>query len=517
MKALAFATILPWAAPALADNPIVQTIYTADPAIMVWNDTVYAYTGHDEDVLVNNFFTMNEWRVYSTTDMVNWRDRGAALNFKTFSWSGGKAWAAQCVPRNNKFYWYVTAGLTGSNQPAIGVAVGDHPTGPFKDALGKPLVKNSWDDIDPTAFVDTDGQAYLYWGNPKLYYVKLNADMTSYTGGIQQIALNAAGFGTRTGDANRATTYEEAPWFYKRGNLYYMVFAAGPLPEKISYATSTGPTGPWTYRGQIMSADGTGSFTNHAGIVEFKNKGYFIYHTGKLPGGGGFNRSVAVEEFSYNADGTIPTIKMTTQGPSPVQNLDPYLRQEGETMAFSSGVETSSEGTGIALTGIHNGDWVKLRSVDFGAKGANSFSASVASTGTGSIELRLGSQTGTLVGTLSIASTGGMGTWKSLSTTVSGATGVKDLFLVFKGSGTGELFKLDHWSFSPVGGSSLVGGKRHPESRLVDVYTLNGNLVRSGAPREKASAGLERGVYLLRESSRPNEPSTRFLVTSSRE
>src|SRR6476660_7949270 len=112
-----------------------------------------------------------------------------------------------------------------NGQMVIGVAVSDSPTGPFRDAIGRPLVGNN--EIDPTVFIDDDGQAYLYWGNPKLSYVKLNADMISYSGSVTQIPLTTAGFGTRPGNvANRPTLYEEGPWVYKRGGLYYNVFAA---------------------------------------------------------------------------------------------------------------------------------------------------------------------------------------------------------------------------------------------------------------------------------------------------
>ncbi|MEN9352725.1 MAG: hypothetical protein RL318_50 [Fibrobacterota bacterium] len=481
-----------------ADNPIVQTYYTPDPAPMVWKDTMFVYTGHDEDVTVSNFFTMNDWRVYSTTDMVNWRDRGSPLSYKTFNWSGGKAWAAQCIPRNGKFYWYVTAGIGTGSQPAIGVAVSDHPTGPFKDPLGKPLVTKSWDDIDPTVFIDTDGQAYLFWGNPKLYWVKLNADMTSFSGSVNTTNMTTAQFGTRSNDAARATLYEEGPWFFKRGSLYYMGYASGPLPEPIGYSTSNSPTGPWTYRGEIMSGANTGSFTNHSGIVEFKGKGYFFYHTGKLPGGGGYKRSTAVEEFSFNADGTIPKISMTTAGPKPVDSLDPYIRQEGETMAFSSGLKTTgNDQSGVHVNSINNNDYIKLRAVDFTSAGAKSFTASVgANASGGSIELRLDSQTGKLIGTLPVNGTGSMTTWKSLTTTVSGATGVHDLFLVFKG-GSGDLFNLDWWKFDPTISTGVTRSQRRNDaSRFVDVYTLDGQKIRSQVTREDAVRGLRRGVYL---------------------
>lgn len=481
----------------LADNPIVQTYYTPDPAPMVWKDTMFVYTGHDEDVTVDNFFTMNDWRTYSTTDMVNWTDRGSPLSHKTFGWSGGKAWAAQCIPRNGKFYWYVTAGKGNSGQPAIGVAVSDNPTGPFKDPLGKPLATQSWDDIDPTVFIDDDGQAYLFWGNPKLYWVKLNNDMTSYSGGINATNMTTAQFGTRTGDATR-TTYEEGPWFFKRGSLYYMVYAAGPLPEPINYSTATSPTGPWTFRGTIMANNNTGSFTNHSGIAEYKGRAYFFYHTGKLPGGGGYKRSTAIEEFKYNADGTIPKISMTTQGPDPVDSLDPYSRVEGETMAFSSGVKTAQNATtGVYVTQIHNGDWIKVRAVDFGSGGAKSVTASVASAGQGgTIELHLGSQTGKTIGTIPVGNTGGTTSWKSATASVSGAVGAQDLYLVFKGSGTGELFNLDWWQFESLTSSNRI--RQTPtHTSLVDVYTASGTRLRTSQRREDALRGLERGVYLV--------------------
>src|SRR5690606_37036945 len=120
------------AAPASADNPIVQTLYTADPAPVVHEGTVYLYTSHDEDVTVNDFFTMNDWRLYTSQDMVNWRDHGSPLSYRDFAWSSGDAWAPHVVPRNGKWYFYVPI-TQNSGSPAIGVAVADSPEGPFED------------------------------------------------------------------------------------------------------------------------------------------------------------------------------------------------------------------------------------------------------------------------------------------------------------------------------------------------------------------------------------------------
>jgi O-glycosyl hydrolase len=429
-----------------ADNPIVQTIFTADPAPMIHNGVCYVYTTHDEDVLVNNFFTMNDWRCYSSTDMVNWTDLGSPLSYTDFSWASGDAWAGQCIHRNGKFYFYVPIARKAGGK-AIGVAVATNPAGPYSDPLGHPLVGDdgSWGDIDPTVFIDDDGQAYLYWGNPYLHYVTLNQDMISYSGGVVDVPLTPESFGVRT-DTDRPSQYEEGPWFYKRNGLYYMVFAAGPISEHISYSTSPGPTGPWTFGGVIMPTQG-GSFTNHPGVCDYQGNSYFFYHNGALPDGHGFHRSVCVEKFTYNADGTFPTINMTTAGPPQISYLNPFIRTEAETICWESGIETEvcSEG-GMNVTSISNGDWIRVRGVDF-LTGANSFQASVASAGGGgSIELRLDSVTGTLIGTCVVPNTGGNQTWTTVICAVSGASGVHDLYLRFTGSGE-DLFNLDWWQF----------------------------------------------------------------------
>jgi hypothetical protein len=434
-------------APARADNPIVQTIYTADPAPLVYNNRVYLYTGHDEDN--STYFTMKEWRVYSSADMVNWTDHGSPLNLASFSWASANAWAGQTVYRNGKFYWYVPMTVRATGQMGIGVAVSNSPTGPFTDAIGKPLVSNG--QIDPTVFVDDDGQAYLYWGNPDLWYVRLNADMTSYSGSPAKIALTTAGFGTRTGDANRPTLFEEGPWVYKRGGVYYLVYAAKCCSEFIAYSTGTGPTGPWTYRGTIMPTQGS-SFTNHPGVIDFNGGSYFFYHNGALPGGGGYTRSVAVEKFAYRSDGTIPTITMTSTGAPQIGTLDPYVRQEAETIAWESGVETEPAAEGGMNVGfIDNGDYLKVKGVGFGA-GASSLTVRAASGSSGGkVEARLDSPTGTLAGTCSVPGTGGWQTWTSVTCPVSGATGTHDLYLRFTG-GSGYLMNLNWWQFSPAGG-----------------------------------------------------------------
>ena len=161
--------------------PIIQTKFTADPAPVVHDGVVYLFTTHDEDGAQG--FLMKDWLLYTSTDMVNWQDHGAVASLRDFSWYKGNngAWAEQVIERNGK--WYMYCPIHGNG---IGVLVADSPYGPYIDPLGKPLIwqKEHWDDIDPTILIDDDGQAYMYWGNPNVYYVKLNEDMISYSGEI---------------------------------------------------------------------------------------------------------------------------------------------------------------------------------------------------------------------------------------------------------------------------------------------------------------------------------------------
>ncbi|MEO6734692.1 MAG: glycoside hydrolase family 43 protein [Ferruginibacter sp.] len=432
-----------------AQNPIIQTIYTADPAPMVYKDTVFLYTGHDEDK--STWFTMKDWHAYSTTDMVNWTDRSAPLSLKTFKWASKDAWAGQCIFRNNKFYFYVPVNQASGKGMAIGVAVSNSPTGPFTDALGKPLVHSGNGDIDPTVFIDDDGQAYLYWGNPYLKYVKLNPDMISYSGEVVTVPLNKEGFSVRYKDADkRPSAYEEGPWIYKRNSLYYLLYPAGGVPEHLAYSTANSATGPWKYRDTIMSViKKGGAFTNHPGLINYKGKSYFFYHNGALPGGGGFNRSVCVEEFVYNTDGAIPRIAATTTGiTNAVGQINPFNRVEAETIAWEQGIETATDsisGQGIYVTGISSGDYIKLREVNF-KKGARKFNAHITPGKGGSIEIRLDSLTGTLLGTCNVKNKDNLQGWTIATASVKKVKGIHDMFFVFNG-GEGNLFNFNWWRF----------------------------------------------------------------------
>ena len=299
-----------------AQNPIITKMFTADPAVLVYNDTVFLYVSHDEAEVGVNDYIMHEWEVFSSTDMVNWTDRGTCLYSKDFSWVLKHAYAPHCVYHDGKFYMYAPMEHKKDSLSdggfAIGVAVSDSPTGPFKDAIGKALItnemttdkKHTWDDIDPVVFIDDDGQAYLYWGNLSCKYVKLKSNMIELDGPITLVTL---------------PNYTEGPWLYKRNGLYYLAYAA-LFPECLDYATSNSPTGPWTYRGRI--ADTVYNCTTiHASIINFKGDSYFFYHNGALPTGGNHRRSVCLDYLYYNPDGTIKKVIQTANGVNPVKSF----------------------------------------------------------------------------------------------------------------------------------------------------------------------------------------------------
>ena len=438
--------------------PLFQTKYTADPSPLVVGDRLFLFTSHDaspEDIPDVNEkssagFFMYDWLLWSTTDMVNWTEHGAVASLKDFPWRSREngAWAIQTVERNGKYYLY--APLHGHG---IGVLVADSPYGPFKDPLGKPLVwdQSNWYDIDPSAFTDTDGQAYLYWGNPHTFYARLNEDMTSLTDSVVRLP--------------HIKHYQEGPWFYKRDGKYYCAFASTCCPEALGYAMSDSPTGPWEWKNYIMRPT-LRDRGNHPGICDFKGHSYvfgqnydlmhldtFIHHE---------RRSVSAAEMTYNPDGTIQEVPywLDQQPLKQLQWLNPFQRVEAETMAWGYGLKSAKmgiENTGVVAdmptsTGqrnmyiydLNDGEFIKLRGVDFG-QGAKSFAVTAAATAGCTVTLRLDSQDGPVIGTVTITSTGSVEKYKSFKAKVTNASGVHNLYLCF--SGTSGDTRLDWWQF----------------------------------------------------------------------
>ena len=465
-----------------AQNPVIYDRYTPDPAPYVHGDTLYLFVDHDEDETINGYFTMKDWLLYSTVDMVNWTYRGTPLTSATFSkWAkqDNDCWASQCIERNGKWYWYVTATIKGEAYPGIGVAMADSPAGPYKDPIGKPLVKG-WFKIDPTVMIDDNGQAYLFYGNNMLWYTRLTKSMIAIMGGeIEVKTKDEAAFGPFKGyndDGTPKTNFEEASWIYKRDGKYYLEYAAGGVPEHWAYSTADKITGPWTYQGKIMG-QADNSFTIHGGSVEYKGHHYMFYHNGKLPGGGGFKRSTCIEEFTPNADGSIPFINFTTKGVAPLQTLNPFEHQEAETINQCSGVKCEGDYKGCYVTNISNNDYIKVANVDFGETGAQSFKARVRSNSKGTLIIRVGSKTGSIKGRLTIESTNGE--WTDLSCDLSvSIKGNQNLFFTFIGSGQ-SLFDFDSWQFSETNtGITTIDSDTSPTTHTI--YNLQGQPIEEG-------------------------------------
>lgn len=419
-----------------AQRPIIQTKYTADPAPMVYNDTVFLYTTHDEDDAEG--FKMQDWLLYTSTDMVNWTDHGAVASLKSFDWvkRDNGAWAEQVIERNGKFYMYCPIHGNG-----IGVLVSDSPYGPFKDPLGKPLVwqKEHWYDIDPTVFIDEDGQAYMYWGNPHCYYVKLNEDMISYSGDIVKLK-------------ETPEHYQEGPWFYKRNGRYYLAFASTCCPEGIGYAMSNSPTGPWETKGYIMRPTER-SRGNHPGIMDYKGKSYVFglnYDLLKLETNTHYERrSVSVAEMHYNEDGIIQEVPYWADTKlEQIGTFNPFRKVEAETMAWGYGLKTvPNSKNSLSVVDVNSGEYICVRGVDFGKNKARRFEVSALPLEGGNLKIRLDAPDGKIVGNVNIPQGNGISKYELYSCEVNAVSGVHDLYLSFEGENNKDLFELDYWKF----------------------------------------------------------------------
>lgn len=338
------------AASASFDNPIIKynttdptnqagdLIYTADPAAMVVGDTVYLYTTHDEQSLAGNDYRMYNYRLWTSTDLIRWQNKGTVFRYSDFAWARGNektgnAYAHYVIQRQDasgkpRYYFYAaveggqTAGAFGFS---IGVAVSDSPNGPFVDPRGMPMIlledtakykDHSWRNIDPAVFIDDDGRAFLYWGNKQLWWVELEPDLVHLKG--EKYSLDAQGR-MQNRDTSKVKihavdslpNFEEGPYLSKHNGIYYMVYAAG-FPESLAYATSTAVTGPWQYQGIIMDPL-PNTTTIHPAMFDFNGHTYLAYHSADLPGGGNYRRSASIDRVYFNQDGTIQKIIRTTK------------------------------------------------------------------------------------------------------------------------------------------------------------------------------------------------------------
>lgn len=298
---------------AFSQNPLNfgSNILSADPSAHVWKDgRLYIYASHDEECQED--FWMKDWHVFSTSDLVNWKDHGAAMSIKDISWADNYAWAPDCAYKDGKYYFCYPVGTgykdrvnpeKSTKWMGIGIGVSDSPTGPFKDHIGAPLWTKQYAN-DPSLFIDDDGKPYLYVHGHGIDFtvIELNNDIKSVKGDF--IKMNMGGFEPKM----------EGPWIFKRNNKYYYTMAEGN--QVLAYYMSDSPKGPWTYKGTIM--EGENNSNNHHSIVKFKNEWIIFYHrwmdTGDACKTQKRQRKIAAEYIFFNEDGTIQPVVRTEQG-----------------------------------------------------------------------------------------------------------------------------------------------------------------------------------------------------------
>ena len=432
-----------------ADYPIASHRYLADPGALVYNDRIYLYCSNDDDNPdgEKSSYRMKSIVCISSSDLKNWTDHGVVFEVpKNASWATN-SWAPSPAERNGLFFLYFGNGGNG-----IGVAVADNPLGPFQDPIGKNLIGydtpgvmpavNMWL-FDPMAFIDDDGQAYLYFGgngDDNVRVIKLNPDMISVDGpAIHLSALN----------------FFEASWMHKNNGIYYFSYSSNPQAQmRIDYMRSNSPTSGFTYGGIISLQPPYNDNNNHQAIFKFHDEWYEAYHNRFVAKQAGVppvhKRNLCVDHIKHNADGSIDTMKNTVDGLSQLFYINPFERFEAETFNAQNGIETEScDAGGMNVSDIENGDYIKIRGVDFG-EGAKLFEASLATiTGSGEIEIRLDSLSGTKAGSLKFEKSENSKSWNTYSCKISKILKVHDVYLVFKGSDS-NLFKFDWWKFSQI-------------------------------------------------------------------
>ena len=257
------------------NNPVVRHFRTADPSAHVWEDgKVWMYTSRDAEDAVN-YNSMDGYRAFSSTDMVNWTDHGEVLHSKNIPWGAkGWMWAPTAIYKNNKYYLLYPHSVKGSKDDMrCGVAVSDVPQGPYKDIGWIKGVEGQW--LDPCVFTDDDGKTYLYWGvrEPKMALLKDNLLELAET--PRSIAYGAKNF-------------FEASYMHKYNGKYYYSYNAG---LGGFYAMGDSPYGPFEYKGAINPKQRQ----DHHSIVEYKGQHYFFYHWQGWNGGSKFRRNTCIE------------------------------------------------------------------------------------------------------------------------------------------------------------------------------------------------------------------------------
>jgi Beta-xylosidase len=410
-------------------NPICSPgVYIADPEVRQMPDgRIYLYGSRDEP---GNAWCSRSYNVLSTFDFISWNVEQFSFATsgvgKQTSYTDSILYAPDCIYHNGKYYLYYCLEGGGKDE---GVAVAASPYGPFKD--GK-IVERAYG-IDPSAFIDDDGQAYLFWGQGNAKGAKLSKDMLSIEGEIHEKLLTY-----------KDHAFNEASSVRKRKGIYYYVYGGHQRHGEsncatLNYATATSPFGPYTFRGVIIDNWGSGKnlVNNHGCIAEIDGRWYVFYH--RPTHGTSTMRKACMEPITFNADGTINEVEMTTQGAG--GPICPLQRMDAARACLMSGnlmVDVRRPDNDIPveyLSGIKDGDYAFWKYFDFTNTYVNHFTCKTWGCNLhGQIEIHLDKPDGKLIGTCDIEPMYGDVAYAIHETDVKFVTGVHAIVLVFKGA-----------------------------------------------------------------------------------
>jgi hypothetical protein len=414
-------------------NPLVSHIYTADPSGHVHDGRVYIYASHDQDNA--GTFTMVDYHVLSSADLVTWEDHGVVLKVSDVPWAANRMWAPDCVYKDGTYYFYFPA-RDSSQKFRIGVATSTSPAGPFTPEDDYMVGTFS---IDPVVFLDDDGEAYMYWGGRGAqggnypYVAKLDDTMKQMDG--DYVELTSVDY------------YYEGPWMHKLDGIYYLSYSTGSYhpdhPDKpvIAYATATSPLGPFTYRG-VVNGEVSGN-TNHHSTMKYKGQWYFFYHNADLSGGINTRRSVVADYLHFNDDGSMREVIQTDLG---IGKYDGLSAIEAENYSETSTVEKRESSDGGLHVVLDPSDELIFNRVDFDYQQSDTLEVRVASTSAAG-RLEISTTGGVVIATVQIPETGGSQAWQTISAPIETLTGVHSLSLIYSNTETNQL-ALDWFAFS---------------------------------------------------------------------
>ena len=388
------AALLP-ATAAFATNPLIADQFTADPTARVFDGQIYVYPSHDIPEPPGyagrpKWFVMEDYHVFSSDNLTDWKDHGVIVTRNDVPWADKNAyarWAPDAVFKDGKYYFYFPA-IAKSGGFRIGVAVGDTPHGPFKP-LPAPIegVKG----IDPGVLIDKDGSAYLFYSMDKIFVAKLKPNMIEIEGEPTVI------------DNLPKKGLQEGPFAFERNGLYYLTYphVANKI-ERLEYATSTSPLGPYEWRGVILDESASGCWTVHHSIVEYQGEWYLFYHDRDLSPSFDKHRSIRADALYFNDDGTIRKVTPTLRGVGLVDatreiQIDRYSATSPDGVAVSFLDEANPHaGWKTTFSGAHS--WVRFDRVDFGRGAQKTLQVRTRADGKGVLEIHLDGPDGPLLG-----------------------------------------------------------------------------------------------------------------------